>query len=257
MTGRGWVATAATAVGLVVLLWVTSAGSAALLDAPARDPGVGELDTPTPTRGSETRTEQPGEGLGMPQQPEQQPTSDTIGSVLVWGAYGVALLLLAVVIAVVVRVIRAAGRGPEQEVEQEPEIPDLLVSEEEADEQLAALGEGSPRNAIESCWLRLEDIVAAAGTPPLPSETSTELTTRVLSAWAVDRHAITELAALYREARFSPHELGEDRREQALTALRRVHADLRRVKPVRAEREQPAEPGAAEPRTGTRRAGRR
>jgi hypothetical protein len=48
----------------------------------------------------------------------------------------------------------------------------------------------------------------------------------VLSNYPVARDAIDELAALYREARFSRHELGEHQRDRAVAALRRLHADL-------------------------------
>jgi hypothetical protein len=91
---------------------------------------------------------------------------------------------------------------------------------------LAALAQGSPRNAIVECWLRLEEDVAAAGLPRHVSETSAEFTTRVLGWYAIDPAPIADLAALYREARFSRHELGQGERDRALVALRRVHAML-------------------------------
>ena len=40
---------------------------------------------------------------------------------------------------------------------------------------------------------------------------------------------IAELSALYREARFSEHELGEEHRERAEAALRALHQDLARI----------------------------
>jgi hypothetical protein len=59
------------------------------------------------------------------------------------------------------------------------------------------------------------------------AETSAEYTTRVLAAAGLDGEAITTLAALYREARFSTHALGETDRRRAAAALRTVHASLR------------------------------
>ena len=86
---------------------------------------------------------------------------------------------------------------------------------------------GGPRDGIVACWVRLEEIVAAAGLAPRRSETSAELVTRLLMALDLDPRAIGRLAALYREARFSEHHLGEDRRAEARSALRALHEDLR------------------------------
>ena len=70
-----------------------------------------------------------------------------------------------------------------------------------------------------ACWLRLEEVVAEAGVPPRRSETSAEFVVRVLHSLDLDPRAIGALAALYREARFSEHELGEDARTAARAAL--------------------------------------
>lgn len=93
--------------------------------------------------------------------------------------------------------------------------------------QYEALRTGTPRNAIVACWLRLESAVVAAGYRRDPADTSEELTHRVLADFAVDRHAIAELAALYREARFSLHDMDESARQQAIRSLERVHDGLR------------------------------
>ena len=97
----------------------------------------------------------------------------------------------------------------------------------DADAQRAALQRGSPRNAIVECWLRLEAAVVAAGVARDPADTSTELTVRVLATYHVDPVAIERLAALYREARFSDHPMGEDARRAAIEALDDVHDGLR------------------------------
>ncbi len=104
------------------------------------------------------------------------------------------------------------------------EAPDIML---DLTGQIGALEQGSARNAIVACWLRLEDDIVAAGLTRTPSETSAELTERVLAQAAVDGAAVVELADLYREARFSRHELGDAERERARIALQRVHASLR------------------------------
>jgi hypothetical protein len=109
-------------------------------------------------------------------------------------------------------------------------LPDVAVREallEDVDAQLAAIGEGTVRNGIVACWVRLENIVAAAGYPRFPAETSSEFVVRILRALDLDPRAAGALAALYREARFSEHDLGEDVRTAARQALAVLHDDLR------------------------------
>lgn len=107
-------------------------------------------------------------------------------------------------------------------------LPDVAAAVvDEAAAQRAELLAGAPRNAIVRCWLRLERDVAAAGLPRDPADTSAEFTERVLASFAVDPSTIRDLAALYREARFSRHPLDESARGAALDALDRLHESLR------------------------------
>ncbi|GAA4693006.1 DUF4129 domain-containing protein [Nocardioides conyzicola] len=91
------------------------------------------------------------------------------------------------------------------------------------DAQRAALTGGSPRNAVVACWHRFELAAAAAGVERRAWETSSEHTIRVLDLVDADPAAVSRLAGLYREARFSQHELTEDDRTAALEALDRIH----------------------------------
>jgi len=90
-----------------------------------------------------------------------------------------------------------------------------------------ALSTGQPGSAIVACWMRLEAGVAAAGWPRADAETSAEYVERVVAEVTVDPGAITDLAALYREARFSQHALTDADRQCALDALSRVESGLR------------------------------
>jgi len=85
---------------------------------------------------------------------------------------------------------------------------------------------GTPRNAIVECWHRFEQQAHDAGLARHPWETSSEFTLRMLDLVAADSHAVAELAMLYREARFSEHELDEASRSRALDALGVVHRGL-------------------------------
>ena len=90
----------------------------------------------------------------------------------------------------------------------------------------AALAEGRPRNAIVACWVQLERDAAAAGVPRFEAETSAEYAARVVREAIGDAGPIDELAALYREARFSRHELTDAHRSDALRSLESVLAAL-------------------------------
>jgi hypothetical protein len=96
----------------------------------------------------------------------------------------------------------------------------------DADQQLALLLDGSPRNGIVACWHRFEVQAEAAGFGREPWETSAEFTLRVLDVVSANERAVAELSVLYREARFSDHELAESARTAAVEALERIHRSL-------------------------------
>jgi len=108
-----------------------------------------------------------------------------------------------------------------------PSVPDELLSS--APERIRLLETGEPRNAIVAAWLNLEASAASTGLPRDPAETSTEYTARVIATWDVDQARLDDLSALYREARFSVHQLGEEHRRRAIADLHVLHSDLDRV----------------------------
>jgi hypothetical protein len=78
---------------------------------------------------------------------------------------------------------------------------------------------GEPRNAIVACWERFEEQAERVGLARKPWETSSEFTMRLLDVVSADPPAVSQLAVLYREARFSQHEITEANRQEALAAL--------------------------------------
>ena len=98
---------------------------------------------------------------------------------------------------------------------------------EDAEEQRQLLAEGAPDNAILQCWHRFESQASTTGMTRRTWETSSEFTLRVLELVAADSAAVARLAGLYREARFSEHEMTEDDRAAAIAALDAIHAGLR------------------------------
>ena len=160
----------------------------------------------------------------------------TIGAHAFLQLVGVVLIVLAV--TTVVWMMRA-GLWPRtgwrrvrersgRQVTALPEVPERELAVD-VDAARSALAGGSPRNAIVACWMQLERDAGAAGLSRDAAETSAEYVERVVTASSVDPAPIRELAALYREARFSDHELGDDHRARALAALNRVEAVLRRT----------------------------
>jgi hypothetical protein len=88
------------------------------------------------------------------------------------------------------------------------------------------LAGGSARNAIVQCWHRFEEQAAEAGVRRKPWETSSEFTLRVLDRLSADGEAVLVLAELYRAARHSAHEITEEDRASAQTALDVIHRSL-------------------------------
>lgn len=92
--------------------------------------------------------------------------------------------------------------------------------------RLRELGRGSVREEVVACWADLEDAARAAGLARFEHETSTEFADRLRMSRPVDAVALRRLLELFREARFSEHELPEAARSQATEAVMRLRRDL-------------------------------
>lgn len=131
------------------------------------------------------------------------------------------------------RQVYDARRRPDARPEDVPfdvlEAPGVVVREmlHDAESQRAVLAAGAPRNAIVECWHRFETQAAAAGVSKRAWETSSEFALRILELANADPGAVSRLAGLYREARFSAHEMTETQRAEALSALDVIHHGLR------------------------------
>ena len=73
-----------------------------------------------------------------------------------------------------------------------------------------------------ACWERFEEQAERVGLARKPWETSSEFTLRLLDVVSADASAVSRLATLYREARFSEHEITEADRQQAVEALTQI-----------------------------------
>ena len=224
MSRRGTVAAAAAGVVVAVALVVAATGpSVPVLSRPVTTVSISELPTTTVLPSASPVSPV----TSWKDVPPSTPSP-------LWGLLiQVVLALVAIgVLAVLAQIVIAVLRRPkvvrhDEPVFEAPAVPEELLAGARAGIDLLLGGE--PRNAIVAAWLRLETSAAATGLPRDPAETSTEYTARVIGAWAVDRERLADLAALYREARFSVHELGEAHRDRAVADLTVLLADLERV----------------------------
>jgi hypothetical protein len=223
---RAAIAVLAGALVAVLFAAITTAGEVRLIDGPPTffddaEPGV----LVPPPQDDETLEDT---AVAEREDREPSPLVELIARVLVWGALAFAA---AVALALLWRHRPTFERRRRRRERDRPldVLADVATTiTDSAGAQRAALRRGSPRNAIVECWLLLEAAVIAAGVERRPADTSTELTERVLADRDVDAAAIAALAALYREARFSDHEMSESSRRAAIDALDRVHGSLGR-----------------------------
>jgi hypothetical protein len=225
---RRWWFTAAAVLGLVVLAWAATAGTEPLwhdADPVARQDPASE------------RVEQAVDS--SPPIQARRGADDTawdLGWLLTAFAWAVLTGLLALLLLALVRAWRRRPQRHRIEPTTAAALPTVAETVNDAEAELQeVLLRGSPRNAIVRCWVRLEQAVAAAGIAPRPSETSLEFTTRVLAAMTVDDASLRRLGALYREARFSRHELGEPQRRAAIASLTELLEQVGTGRPIDGE----------------------
>lgn len=253
---RAAVTVGATTLFMVLVAWATLIGPDQVFTGPGPTPST--VTTPTETclpldatigpDGSEITPDNP-RNLPLCEPPDTtrqdaetlvRQTDAPLWLRILVGALEILLLVAVVALMgfVVVSLARAvrrrAGASAERDsvdftVLDEPQrIAEQMVAD--ADAQDALLREGEPRNAIVAAWSRFEVQGERAGVGRDASETSSEYAIRILDLVSADTGAVNRLAGLYREARFSEHEMTEEHRTEALGAL----AALRRSLGVRA-----------------------
>jgi hypothetical protein len=86
--------------------------------------------------------------------------------------------------------------------------------------------EPDPRRAVIAAYAQMEGALASRGLARRRAETPFEYLARVLRELNVRDSAVRSLTRLFEYAKFSPHEVGEDMREEAISALVAVREDL-------------------------------
>ena len=92
--------------------------------------------------------------------------------------------------------------------------------------------EPDPRRAVIAAYARLEQALSAAGHPRRRSDAPAEYLSRVLREAAVSPLPVARLTSLFARAKFSPHEVGEAMRVEAIDALQDVREELRAAEAV-------------------------
>jgi Domain of unknown function (DUF4129) len=118
---------------------------------------------------------------------------------------------------------RERGPGLPPEVDDEVGATQLAAAVEEG---LRELDQGGPGEGVVASWVLLERAAADAGTHRAAPETPSELAGRLIDRHPVSSTPLLRLADLYREARFSRHELPESARTEARAALQRLRTEL-------------------------------
>jgi len=209
------------AVVVLAVLWVTNAGAVPFFTG-------GPDHNPQPHK-KQVR-HRPPHGQGQP--PHSKHTIDM--SFLWYVSYVLLSLFLVALLAFLFSATLTNRRGRREHLVEADDVLDAIDAfdvpadlVQTTERQLQAIRRGSPRNAIVACWWELERSCAASGFPRATAETSTEFTARALGRFTLDPDMVEALAALYREARFSEHELTEPDRVRAVAALETLLAGLR------------------------------
>jgi hypothetical protein len=219
---------------LVVAALLVAVGGAAALASPQ----LTSLPTPTSTLFPQHQAE-PTPSDGPQQAAAASPPSAAKSSSSPLPAWATMLLLglvLVVLIVGLVTVLSIMARGNLRRRRGNlDEVDDHPAPAGRTEDVVAALDAGlidlsdtdlDPRRAVIACWVRLEQVAASAGTPRQPSDSPTDLVTRLLAEHAVDAAALAGFADVYREARYATHVVDERMRGQARAALERLRAEL-------------------------------
>ena len=218
---------------LVVLLaaWASSIGPGSVLR------GTGPSQAPLPSTSDSSSSSAADPGVTEPRDETRSPAPSWVRTLAFLVNTAVAVLVVLVLLRLGAAGVRGLRRrrvrrrqlASADAVEFQVVEPPARVSHEmlaDAEGQRQALLEGSPRNAIVACWHRFETQGAAAGLERRAWETSSEYTMRVLDLVDAHEPAVSRLGALYREARFSEHDLTDADRQAAVDALDAIHRTI-------------------------------
>lgn len=114
-----------------------------------------------------------------------------------------------------------ARRRREAEIE-----PRATVAAGARDAAAAAAIPADPRAAVLAAYARMETALASVGLARRPSDAPREYLARLEAGLGGGRAPAARLTELFERARFSPHPVGEDLREEAIGALETLRIQL-------------------------------
>lgn len=139
----------------------------------------------------------------------------------VWPVLGVTALSL---VALGAWWLSARGRRASREP------PGMSPEEALADVLAATLddlrAEGDPRRAVIGAYARMERSLAAVGIPRTAAEAPDEYLARVLTDLPVSARAAGRLTRLFAWARFSPHDVRPEMKDEAIETLEQIQSEL-------------------------------
>ncbi|WP_026930723.1 DUF4129 domain-containing protein [Glycomyces tenuis] len=121
------------------------------------------------------------------------------------------------------------ARAVERRREADPQYlhRDVALVEEALAAGLAEIDLGTdPRSAIIACWVHFESAAERVGIQKEASDTPADLVRRLLERHELEGASLTRLSRTYLRARYSPHEVGEDDRDRARSALLELQHQL-------------------------------
>ena len=86
--------------------------------------------------------------------------------------------------------------------------------------------EPDPRKAVIGAYANMERTLAARGVPRHESEAPGEYLERILDVVGASGHSVRRLTRLFARARYSPHEIDQQMKEEAIDALTGLRAEL-------------------------------
>jgi hypothetical protein len=86
--------------------------------------------------------------------------------------------------------------------------------------------EEDPRKAVIGAYAKMERTLAARGVPRRESEAPAEYLSRILEVVSASGHSVRRLTRLFSRARYSPHEIDAQMKEEAIDALTGLRAEL-------------------------------
>jgi hypothetical protein len=129
------------------------------------------------------------------------------------------MLVLLVAGAVILRQKGEEEGQPEDIAEELAEALDRTIADLEADPD--------PRKAVIAAYAQMERALARVGLPRRTSEAPREYLGRVLPEVGAGSRSVERLTALFERARFSPHEIDEAMKAEAISALAGLRDELR------------------------------